>query len=178
MKSIVLVLAPLLLSGCLEVAYTPDGVPIVPFDADAPRVAEYDAAGTTVTISVEVWTNRMPGPPPPRKTAEGFPANLALTLTPSGIGRRDDSLLVPAISFWSATGDTLILTCALVRTDGRDPWVQLAAGARPTELTCEPTRRPFTDTPPDLMCLPRVLILDRGRIRFQSLPAAKIGAVY
>lgn len=168
----------LVASACVEVTYTEDGVPIVPFDAAAPVVSEYDAGGTTVTLSLESWTNRMPGPVPRRGAPEGFPVNVSLKLTTVKPGGRTDSLLVPALTLWSATGDSIISVLALVRTDGRDPWVHLGPGDMTTELTGDRRHPAFATAAPDLLCQPRLLIIDGGRNRLVSLPATPIAAVY
>jgi hypothetical protein len=168
----------LVTASCLELTYTSDGVPIIPFDPAAPQVSEFDFADATVAVSLEAWTNRMPGPPLAGESAAGFPINVSLELTCTNPGRSTDSLLVPALSLWSVTGDSLICALKLMRTDRRDPWVVLGPGSTTTELTGDLTRLPRTSAAPDLSCRPRLLVTDGGRNRFFSLPTLQIGAVY
>jgi len=171
-------LALLVLASCIELTYTSDGVPIVPFDPAGPQVSEFEFAGTTVALSLEAWTNRMPGTPRASESAAGFPLNVSLRLSATNPGRSIDSLLVPALTLWSMSGDSMICALALVRTDRRDPWLVIGPGSTTTELTCDPARLPTTSAAPDLMCRPRLLVTNGGRNRFISLPTVQIGAVY
>jgi len=177
-RTTVSLLAAVATWGCLEVAYTPEGIPIVPYDADAAQVTAYDAGGTRLAFALETWTNRMPGPRLPRTTPGGFPVNVSLKITVEDPGHREDSVLVPALSLWSESGDSLLASLRLMRVDGSDPWVPVGPPALLTELTGDPSNLPLTGTAPDQACRPRLMIKDGGRIRFVSLPTVNVAAVY
>jgi hypothetical protein len=167
----------LLAGACRQLDYTDDGVPLVPFaDAEAagPAVA---IAGGSVHFTIEAWTNRMPGPARPSGESD-FPLNVLVRCTPDSSRTTADSFLVPAVTLWNAAGDSVLAPLALVRIDGSAPWVRTGNGATATELTADRSRPRRLGGAPNLIALPRLLIVAHGRNRILALPDTPVTAAY
>jgi hypothetical protein len=164
-------------TACLELTYTDDGVPIVPYaGADSPGTWRHRVGGAGLVIEVEAWTNRMPGSA--AASGPGFPLGVMVRITPDSSNRDPDSLLVPALSLWSPGGDSLRAALRLVRLDGGDPWVNIGRGAAPTELTAARSAVRRLAGPPDMPCAPRLLVKSMGQSLVLALPETPVTAAY
>lgn len=163
-------------TACLEIEYTDDGVPIVPFNAGESPSALHRVGGVELKIEFEAWTNRMPGPA--TVPGSGFPLGVSVRFSPEGTGHEVDSILVPALSLWSADGDSLLAALPLVDLDGGEPWVRLGSDAAPTELTAARLPIRALAGSPDAPCAPRLLVKSPRRTLVLALPEAPVKAAY
>jgi hypothetical protein len=153
-----------------------DGTPIAPFANDGPT-EQYQSPAGEYKLSLYAWTNRMPTVMSPQSAARGFPFYVALRVDAEGRGRYPDSILIPALTLWSVTGDSLLESFPLVRSDGGPPWVR-SYDVSLVELTNDRTRLRYATVEPETLWQPRLLIIEGGRNRILSLPPISVEATY
>jgi len=180
-RRIVLLLALGVLGACAStprLTYTDDGTPIVPYDSRAEAHSTLVTGSDQFELALSAWTDRMPSGRRRAGDTVGFPLHVALSVRVLKT-THPDSILMPALTLWSPDGDSMLVTLPLIRVDGKDPWVAATDSGQVTELTDRRDRpgRRFT-VDPEPVWQPRLLIMDGGRTRFLTLPAARIEAAY
>ena len=162
--------------GCRGIEYMADGTPIVPFGNDTPT-ERIRTIGGEYTLSLYAWTNRMPSVQSPLSGSRGFPFYVALRVNAERRGSRPDSILVAAVTLWSANGDSLLESFPLVRADGGQPWVHSSERSL-IELTNDRSKLRYATVEPESRWQPRLLVIEAGRNRILSLPPASVEATY
>jgi hypothetical protein len=164
----------LISSGCNQLEYTQDGVPIAPFGSIQKGDSTMFVGNAKLSISAECWLNFMPGPRP--ETA-GAPLHVALRVAVIQTDSAAGIAHLEALTLWSETGDSVLASFPLINTNRGKAEVPLQRRGT-TELTNDPKTPRHGVVEPDILCAPRLLLSTDGKRRSVSLPNITVQAVY